>query len=162
MLSAASDIDNSSVLGNIAGLCSGFFWGLGTVALRRWPHIGPAESVSTQFFFASAASFAFVLALEDGFVALPELSVWVKAVPPIIGYYILLVIPSLFALFWAAQRVSPGRTGILMMSEVIVAAITAAWLAGEVMSFQETLGAVFIVAAGLFEVIGSPEPSQSA
>jgi len=162
MLSANPGNQNTSLFGDIVGVLAGLLWGLGTVALRRWPDAKPIDSLPVQYFFAAAASFIFVIVLEFDNGPAPALDTWLKTIPPIFGFYVLLMVPSLFALFWASQRVSPGRTGILMMSEVIVAGISAALIAGEFMSPQEVIGAALIVAAGIFEVFGSPGDAESA
>ncbi len=156
MLSAEAGAQNSTLFGDIVGVFSGIFWGMGAVALRRWPEVGPAESVPSQYFFATLAALLFLVALNGTDLQMPSLATWKSALPPIFLYYVIIVIPSLFALFWAAQRVSPGRTGILMMSEVVVAAISAALIAGEIMSAQEMIGAAMIIVSGLFEVFGTP------
>ena len=62
------------------------------------------------------------------------------------------VIPSGYAIVWAARRLSPGRVGILMMSEVLVAVVSATLLAGEFMGVGEWMGAVLIIGAAVLEV----------
>ncbi|MGI9371085.1 MAG: DMT family transporter [Hyphomicrobiales bacterium] len=160
MLSAEASTQNTTLFGDVIGIFSGIFWGMGAVALRRWPEVRPIESVPAQYFFATLSALVFLLALNGTNLHVPDVTTWRSALPPIFIYYVLIVVPSLFALFWAAQRVSPGRTGILMMSEVVVAAISAALIAGEIMSAQEVIGAALIITSGLFEVFGSP--SQGA
>jgi drug/metabolite transporter (DMT)-like permease len=78
--------------------------------------------------------------------------------PVVIPFHVLIIVPSLFAIFWASQKISPGRAGILMMSEVLVAGISAPLFAGEALSGKEAVGAVLIVSAGLVEVLGQEKP----
>jgi len=159
MLSEGSGSANSIGIGDAAGFMSGILWGLGTVALRRWPHVKPLDTVPSQFLFGTISALAFI-AVTTGIVeTAPSWSVWRETLPVVIPFHVLLIVPSLFAIFWASQRISPGRAGILMMSEVLVAGISAPLFAGETLSGLETAGAVLIIAAGLVEVFGS---SQSA
>lgn len=162
MLSAGGVSAKSLNIGDLAGFMSGIFWGLGAVALRRWPHIGPADSVPSQYLFGTLVTLGAIAVAGTSAGVMPVASVWWDALPPIILFYVMLVVPSLFAIFWAAQRVSPGRTGILMMSEVIVAGISAPLLAGEYLSTPEFVGAVLIVAAGLVEVLGPAQTGEKS
>ena len=51
----------------------------------------------------------------------------------------------------------PARIGVLLMSEVVVGAISAALLSGEAFGAREALGTLLIVAAALFEVLGKKQ-----
>ena len=67
----------------------------------------------------------------------------------------IMILLSLYAIFWAIGRLSPGRSGLLMMSEVVVAVISASiLLPEEAMNAREWLGAALIVSAGVVEVFG--------
>ena len=57
-------------------------------------------------------------------------------------------------IFKVSQILFPGRVGILMMSEVIVACVSASiLLPEETMMIIQWLGAIGIVSAGIIEVI---------
>ena len=76
--------------------------------------------------------------------------------PPVLGLA-LLTAALWWALFiaglmWAAARLHPARTGILLMGEVLVGTLTAAWLAGEMLSRAEILGGGLVLLAGVLEV----------
>jgi drug/metabolite transporter (DMT)-like permease len=154
MLSAEGSNVNPLNYGDLAGLLSGIFWGLGAVALRRWPHTKPADNVPSQFLFGSLLAILVIAATSGIMETAPAWPVWRNALPVVIPFHVLIIVPSLFAIFWASQKVSPGRAGILMMSEVLVAGISAPLFAGEALSGQEAVGAVLIVSAGLVEVLG--------
>jgi drug/metabolite transporter (DMT)-like permease len=57
---------------------------------------------------------------------------------------------------WAATRIEPARIGILLMSEVIVGAISAALFAGEPFSRLMALGGALVVAAAMIETLSKP------
>ncbi|MGI9480747.1 MAG: DMT family transporter [Hyphomicrobiales bacterium] len=162
MLSAGGSSANPLNVGDLAGFMSGVFWGFGATGLRRWPHIGPSDSVPSQYLFGTLVTLLAIAIAGTSAGQVPAIGVFWEALPAIIFFYVLLVVPSLFAIFWAAQRVSPGRTGILMMSEVIVAGISAPLLAGEYLSRPEMLGAALIVAAGLIEVLGPAQTGEKS
>jgi drug/metabolite transporter (DMT)-like permease len=59
---------------------------------------------------------------------------------------------SIAALMWAAVRLDPARVGILLMTEVVFGAITAAIFAGESLSISELVGGALVILCGLLEV----------
>lgn len=143
-------------IGDWFGLASGLCWGIAGVLIKRNPEIGVTIMVSWQHLFA------FLLALLccfllTGFDQIPELSLWMEAAPIIAGYSWFGLVPSLFAIFWASSRLFPGRVGILMMTEVLVAIISAALILDEVVLTLEWLGVVLIVTAGVLEVLSTDE-----
>ena len=63
---------------------------------------------------------------------------------------------TMFIIFKMVGKLSPGRSGLLMMTEVIVAVFSAAiLLPEEALSFWEWVGAGLIISAGVIEVTGS-------
>jgi drug/metabolite transporter (DMT)-like permease len=71
-------------------------------------------------------------------------------------------LPSQFLLFWGARRISPVRTGLLLMTELIGGVVTAAWLSGDPITWLQALGGALILAAGLGDVLTSRERARSA
>ena len=77
--------------------------------------------------------------------------------PSVVGYaliYTLYIIPMVFLTILPATVLPPARIGVLLMSEVVVGAISAALLSGEHFGLREGLGTLLIIMAALFEVLG--------
>jgi len=73
------------------------------------------------------------------------------------------ILPSFFVILRVSQVLFPGRVGILMMSEVIVAIVSASLLIPEeTMLWLQWVGAAAIVAAGLIEVLFGYSRSDAA
>lgn len=138
-------------IGDLIALISGIAWGAGTVLIRRTPHIEPMSILPGQYFFALLTGVFFLLTLSVD-RALPDTASWIQAMPYLIGFYVLIVLPTLYICARAAQVLSPGRVGILMMSEVLVAGISAPLIAGESLTVIELLAALLIILAGILEV----------
>jgi len=64
------------------------------------------------------------------------------------------VAPMLVLTLWPATRLTPGRVGVLLMTDVIAAVASAAWLAGEPFGAREVLGSALMISAALVEVLG--------
>ena len=64
---------------------------------------------------------------------------------------------------WGNKRLDPGRVGILMMSEVLVTALTAALLTVEPFGWRQIVGGGLIVAAAAIDIMArAPEPALSS
>ena len=137
-------------IGDFLSLLSGMFWALGATIIRANEETPILGMTLSQFLFASIfvvviAGFLRPLDLPDIAVSLPLLLVVVFA-------SVFMMAPSVFLLFWASQLLSPGRVGLLMMSEVIVALMSASYfLPGETLSVLQWLGAGLILSAAAVE-----------
>lgn len=151
------NIDSRPInIGDWFGLASGFCWGIAGVLIKRNPDIGVTSMVCWQHLFAFLLALLCCLLLT-GMDQVPEISLWIEATPAMVGYSWFGLVPSLFAIFWASSRLFPGRVGILMMTEVLVAVISAALFLDEAVSMMEWFGVVLIVSAGVLEMLGSDQ-----
>ncbi len=141
-------------IGDWFGLASGICWGIAGVLIKRNPGTGVTIMVCWQHLFAFLIALVCCILLT-GFEQMPDVSLWLASAPIIAGYSWFGLVPSLFAIFWASSRLFPGRVGILMMTEVVVAVISAAILLDESVLALEWLGVSLIITAGVFEVSGS-------
>lgn len=144
--------------GDISALLAGIFWSAGTVLIRKKPELDSFDVIPAQYLFAIAFSAIFVWAgmpgdsASESNAAIPALSAWLNALPWLVGFYVVIFLPSLYACIRGAQLLSPGRVGILMMSEVLVAGISAPLLAGELISMLEWIATAMIVLAATLEI----------
>lgn len=151
MLSAGGEAPLPRGAGEWMALIAGVMWSLGTTGIRARSTLGP---VPATFVFAVGATVT-GLALAPFFDPWPEgLSLWGDA-----GLMWLGLVTGLFwwglslaLLMWATLRLDPARVGILMQTEVLVGAVSAALLAGEHLHPLEIAGGALVVAAGLLEV----------
>lgn len=155
LLSAGSLGPMALNTGDLMGLLSGFFWGVGAVMIRRF---GETPLVPMAFWqFVGASGSAMIFATLFGLGALPMADAAVTVLPVAALASLLAILPTLLVIFWMQKFVSPGRVGLLMMSEVMVAVISASlFLPEEWMSPIEWVGAALIVSACLIEVLSGP------
>lgn len=140
--------------GDWLALASGILWSAGSLRSYRWPVAGIALPVFT-FCAGGAVSAAFVLVVGTG-LALPLAAIGNLAalLPWVVLLAFILFVPPNFLVLWATQRMDPGRVGILLMTEVLFGAISAALLSGEPFGALEFTGTALIVAAALVDVLG--------
>lgn len=138
--------------GDALALASGVLWAIGGVMIMARPGIPVAGITMLQFLFLAVFSLAVGGLLND--LALPDPALLARTAPALAGFAIVLYVPAVVLLFWASRILFPGRVGILMMSEVYVAILSASLLLpDERMAAIQWLGAALIIAAGLIEVL---------
>lgn len=139
-------------IGDLYSLLSGLFWGFGLAVLNRWANIPILPLAAFIFLSTTALSalFAGVLYADP----LPTLSMASAAFPTAAFWSTVVLLPSFCIIFRISQILFPGRVGILSMSEVVVAILSASiLLPAENMLFIQWIGALAIVLAALVEVI---------
>lgn len=141
-------------IGDWMALVSGMLWAAGSVLsyIRPSPRIAvPVLAFSIGGLVSSGVLLAIASAMSLPMAAASNIG---QALPWIIVLALVIFVPPNFLVLWAARKIDPGRIGILLMTEVLVGAITAALFSGEPFGSGEMLGTAMIVSAGLIEVLG--------
>ena len=140
--------------GDWVALASGMLWAAGTMHSYARPATGVALSVFS-FSLGGVISSALVLAVGMQLdLPIAVSGALLPSLPWIVLAALIFFVPPNFLILWAAQRLDPGRIGILLTTEVMVGAISAALLSGEAFGAPELIGTAFIISAGLVEVLG--------
>jgi len=145
---------------DLLGLLSGLFWALGSVMIRRYDGVNFIHVSFLQYLCGAGLALIAAIYLGD---PLPQLDIVIQATPPAFIASAVVFLPSALLIFRIMQYVSPGLVGILMLSEALVAAVSAAFWLGETLSVIQWVGVGVIlttgVLIGLFE--GKSEPAAS-
>ena len=131
---------------DLLGLLSGVFWGMGTVALRRFPEADYKNATLAQYVCGTLITGAAILILGTD---TPELVANGKAALMGAVFGILVFMSTFLMIIRIMQYMSPGRVGILMLSEALVAVISAMLFLGEMLSFAQWIGVLVILSAGV-------------
>lgn len=140
--------------GDWMALASGMLWAGGTLILHHGADDEPIDIVVSFCWFGAVTSLLLLLLPVSGNESLPTTSQLTAALPWIALLAVVFTLPTMYAIFWAARFMDPGRIGLLLLSEVVVAVITAAIWSGEPFGVREALGAGLIVGAGVVDVLG--------
>ncbi len=137
-------------LGEWMAFVGGLVWAGATAGMRLQSRVPPLPAAFLFALGATLSSFAFAPFLEP----LPSIA---AADVARIGLTVLATGGlwwglSIAALMWATLRLDPARVGILLMTEVIFGAVTAAIFAGETLSSSEMIGGGLVILCGLLEV----------
>jgi drug/metabolite transporter (DMT)-like permease len=137
--------------GDWLGLGAGILWAIAMVRIRLDGGHSAIE-LTVGFFHWSllfSAGAAFLLAPQ----AVPSVAQTLPAMPLLLAFMAFLVLPGTFASLWGPKFLSPGVTGLLFMTEIIVGAISVALLAGEPFGIRELTGVILIAGASLLEPV---------
>jgi drug/metabolite transporter (DMT)-like permease len=146
--------------GDVCSILSGVFWAIGVAALNRWSGI-PILPLTT-FIFLSTTVISSLFAQYFHSDPLPNLLQLQDAFATAAFWSICILLPCFCIIFRVSQMLYPGRVGILGMSEVVVAILSAAILVPEeTMLPLQWAGAAAIVVAGLIEVLFGYTQSQN-
>ncbi len=133
-----------NALGEWIGLAAGFLFALANVLIRRAHHYTIELKSMAVFVGVVVVGMGYVMLAEP--LAVPNVGVDVWVLISIVGV-VLLVINIVVQ--YGLTRITAGRAIVILLSELVVAAIAAWWLAGETMGLREWLGGALIVAASL-------------
>jgi drug/metabolite transporter (DMT)-like permease len=141
-------------------IASGVLWAIVAIRVRKNAKVGAAANSVAFFLGGLALAVVFVLVLGRDQTPTPDA---IGAAWPLVAAVAWLAwIPSQFLLFWGVRRISPVRTGILLMTELVSGVTTAAWLSGDPITFLQALGGALILAAGLGDVLTNCERRATA
>lgn len=155
MLSAEGGWPLPRNLGDWMSLSSGVLWALVAISIRRNQQIGVAANGAAFFFGGAGPAILFALAIDGP--TLPAAAALSQAWPVLLAVAWIGWIPAQCLLFWGVRQISPVRTGMLLMTEIVVGVATAAWLSGEPISWPQALGGAMILAAGLGDMLTTRE-----
>ncbi|WP_271270426.1 DMT family transporter [Aliamphritea hakodatensis] len=152
-------------IGDVFGFFSGVCWAFGAAMIKRYDSVPLPGMLLSQFCFTVAGALLLGLIAgagyssadygsESGVSAEQILAVLPQTSVIAIG----IILPAVLAIFWAQKFLLPGRVGLLMMSEVIVAVASASLLLPEEhMSLIAWCGAGLIISACVLEVLSVPD-----
>ena len=147
--------------GDWMGLAAGLFWAITMVRIRRYEDRFASIDLTVGFFLWGlliSSGVAFLLAADQG----PSFEQVRPALPLLLLFMLLLVIPGTYASLWGPKYLNPGVVGLLFMTEIVVGAISAALLAGEPFGYREAIGVSLIAGASLLEPLKSLRVAQKA
>lgn len=142
-------------IGDLFAVLSGISWAFGAAMIMRFGRVPVSGMTMVQF--ACAALAAIALGSLAGSAEVPGRDALLEVLPMAALISIAAFLPAVCALFWAQKFLFPGRVGLLMMSEVLTAVLTASlFLPEERLSAIEWTGAALIIGACLVEVFLAP------
>ena len=135
--------DNADLL----GLMSGMAWAAGSVVIRRYPKADFLHVTFMQYLIGGLLAGGAAIVMGD---AIPAISHVLAALPVAFLASAVVFLPSVLLIFRVMQYLSPGLVGILMLSEVLVAALSSWVFLHESLTLWQLGGVLAILATGVF------------
>ncbi len=138
--------------GDWLALLAGILWAVASLKLYQMGNVAAQDQMLA--FVSGGAAVSAVSLVFGGPVlggALP-LALLIEALPYAFVFALYLA-PTLFLTLWPATILTPGRAGLLLMSEVVVGVFSAALFANEVFGWRELVGTLLITTAAAVEVL---------
>ena len=149
-------------LGDVLALLSGIFWALGSLGLLRAQSV-PVFPQIISFLAGSLLISLLSIWLIGSSIAWPSQSQDVIYMLGFLGIFTLFAIPMFWLTLAPARVLTPAKVGILLMSEVVVGAISAMLFSGQPFGVAELIGTILIVLAAVIEIKSSTDtPPASA
>ena len=139
-------------LGDWMALLSGIAWAYGTVRLHSQQSVPLHDSLFAYFAGGVVIAGIIIVLPINAFAALPDIYEVIRLLPWIALIGIGFILITMVLVYWGALRLSPARVGLLLMAEVVVGVVSAAWFTDEPFGVRELTGSVLIIGAGLLEV----------
>lgn len=146
-------------VGDWMGLFSGVLWAIASVRIRMAEKQTAIDM--TVGFFQWSLIFSFAAAFFLASSHMPTVSQTLPAMPLLLIFMVLLILPGTYASLWGPKYLSPGVAGLLFMTEIVVGAISVALLAGEPFGSRELIGIFLIVGASFLEPAVSLFPRRA-
>lgn len=143
-------------IGDWMALGAGMSWAYGTLRVYQMREATTFDQIS-GFILGALLVTGVAMFVAPGVLASgTDVGQIVKAAPWGV-LMVIYVLPMLFLTIAPARLLTPGRVGILLMSEVLVGVGSAAIWSGEPFGWREALGSALIIGAAVVEVSGSRE-----
>lgn len=137
--------------GDWMGLGAGILWAIASLRINIYKGYS-ANEMTLGFFFWSFI-FAIVLALFFAPSYIPSIAQTLPALPLVLLFMAVLILPGTYASLWGPKFLSPGVVGLLFMTEIAAGSISVALLSGELLGMREIIGIFLIAGASLIEPI---------
>ena len=143
------------------GLISGVAWGLAMVYLQRTAARRDFDRIFTALVFLAPIYFLVTLLPGSRDSIGVEGALMADWVMILVTLAVIWMVPVIALTVYGASRMDPGMVAIFLMFEVIIGLASAAWLLDEPFGPREIIGAGFIIAAMLSEIVRQDRPMVS-
>ena len=146
-------------LGDWMAFIAGITWAMGSTVLYRAGEVKAIDQASSFVIGGAVCTIVLILVTGGALGAIPTTDAVVSSLP--IAVMMAVIIPPVLVMtIWPVTLLTPGRAGILLMTEVIFGLSSAWLLANEVLGVRELFGAALILSATVLEVTAKDQSAS--
>ena len=168
----ANSFTGQQLLADLLSIAGGLFFGLANVYLRKFESATAYERTLTMYLGSGVVPLGLLglmalinLVVFQNSMQFPSLSSPLQAAPQA-----WLIVPLLalglglanYSLQYGGSRLPTQVTSLIMLSEIVFAAVSAAWFAGKVLTVAEWVGGGMIVMAAIWASLRPPSNPRPA
>jgi len=143
-------------IGDWMALTAGLMWAGLSLMLLTDDDEKPLDYAAGFITWACICAWVFaLLATKSGYESAPVWSVLESHLVWLIPFTIIVIVPAAIATIYGPTKLNPGIVGLLFMTEISVATITAAIWAGEPFGRPQLIGVLLVTLAGVLEPVSS-------
>lgn len=144
----ASNMVNAALsLADVMALLSGVCFALAATTTRIYRGVRELDKTFVSVLAATGLALLFVIFAQTA----PPSGQLGSLLGGALAIALIFLLPTTLLLLWGAGLLDPGRVAILLLLEVVTAAVSSALLASEPLGSRELLGCALVLAAGLME-----------
>jgi len=156
VLGGSATLDAPPSWNDLLAVASGFAFAMNNVACRATQQVPVATKLGAMFVGSSVLAAGHLWLLGEGVPSVGPAG-WVSS----LAYGLVWIVVATLATQWAVTHMEAGRAAVILIAELLAAVLSAALIAGEIMSPQEVAGGVLILAATLLEARREVVPDVS-
>ena len=138
---------------DLLALSAGMAFAVNNVMTRRITSLGVRAKTQLAWFGVIIVSIVFVLIQSPALPQVPA-AAWLGTVALGLSGFLL----STLLVVYGVTHMPVQRSSVIMLFELVIGALSAWWLAGELVSGQEWLGGALILAAAMIAIFQEEEP----
>jgi len=139
---------------DLLAVASGFFYAMQNVCSRKAESVPAGAKAVAVFFGGGVLAAALMAGLGESLPAMPP-----GLILQVAGFAAWMAI-AMWTTMYGVSHLEAGRSGVLLVVELLVAALSAMLIAGERLEGLEWLGAALILLAAVAEARGTGAPSR--
>jgi drug/metabolite transporter (DMT)-like permease len=139
--------------GDWLGVAAGMLWAIASLRINIHKDFSAIEMTLGFFFWSLIFSIIAALIFAPSYI--PSVAQTLPALPLLLIFMVLLILPGTYASLWGPKFLSPGVVGLLFMTEIVVGSISVALLSAEPLGVREVIGILLITCASLIEPVSS-------
>ncbi len=141
---------------DFVAVSAGFAFAMTNVTFRAYAQMPIASNVAAVFFGCTAMAGGLII-----FGVAPPPTVEFEHLTAIAAYGVFWILVASMASQWAVTQMEASRSAVIIVMELVAAAVSSAWIGGNALTMTEIFGGLLVVSATLLETTRPALPNKA-